>query len=124
MKKTPRQPVTHSHTYLPYIIGFVVSLLLTIQAYVLVVNELLEGGALLFGIGILAMVQVFVQLIFFLHMSEEHRPRWRSMTLWFMLLVAFIIVAGSIWIMNNLNYQHGSPNDIEQHLLEKEGFYR
>lgn len=119
-----RKTTKHSRTYVPYIIGFTVSLLLTIQAYVLVVNELLEGSALLVGIGLLALVQVFVQLIFFLHLSEESKPKWRSMTLWFMLLVAFIIIAGSIWIMNNLNYQHGSPEDIEQHLLEKEGFDR
>jgi hypothetical protein len=40
-----------------------------------------------------------------------------------MLLVLFIIVIGSLWIMNNLNY-HTSPNHTTDYIIHDEGIYR
>lgn len=91
-------------TLTKYIIGFVLSLVLTGVAFVLVVNEVLSGLALLWALGGLALVQMVVQLIFFLHLGDEAGPRYKLASFAFMVGILLIIVVGSIWIMNNLNY--------------------
>ena len=85
-----------------YTIGFVLSLLLSLAAYYYVVL----GGSetwLLPVLGALALIQMTVQLIFFLHLGEEVRPRYRLASFGFMLLVLTIVVVGSLWVMVHLN---------------------
>ena len=52
-----------------YIIGFILSLLLTIGAFMLVMNNMLDGNEALIVIISLAVIQLFVQLFFFLHLG-------------------------------------------------------
>jgi cytochrome o ubiquinol oxidase operon protein cyoD len=59
------------------------------------------------GMGIL---QMLVQLILFLHLSTEKRPHWNTILFLFMLLICLIVVAGSLWIMSNLDYRMMSPS--------------
>jgi cytochrome o ubiquinol oxidase operon protein cyoD len=87
-----------------YSLGFVISLVLTLTAYVLVTGRLLDGLGLLLVLGGLALAQMIVQLIFFLHVSDESRPRFRLVSLGFMMTVLLIVVGGSLWIMHHLNY--------------------
>ena len=85
--------------------GFLLSLLLTLLAYFAVEKKLLEGKALVFALGGLALLQAFVQLKLFLHLGQESHPRWKYLTFFFMALVLLILVLGSIWIMYHLNYR-------------------
>lgn len=87
-----------------YIIGFILSIILTILPYYMVVNHLFEREALLGAIVILAILQLLVQLIFFLHLGDESKPRWNLITFVFAIIVVGVVVFGSIWIMNNLDY--------------------
>lgn len=87
-----------------YVMGFCWSVILTVAAYVAVVQQLLSRGQLLAYITILALLQVAVQLYFFLHLGGEPRPRWNLWTFLFMSSIMLIIVIGSLWIMHNLNY--------------------
>jgi len=86
-----------------YIIGFVGSLLLTLVAYFLVTNNMVGGLTLLLILGGLALVQMIVQLVYFLHLGDEARPRYKLASFVFMAGILAIVVVGSIWIMNNLN---------------------
>lgn len=92
-----------SHTNL-YIVGFFLSLILTLATYYLVVEHLLAPNHLYMTIGALALVQAAVQLIFFLRIGEEKKPHWKLTLFLFMVLVLVIIVFGSLWIMYSLNY--------------------
>lgn len=92
-------------TYRSYIIGFVLSVALTLAAYFLVVEHVFTGWALDGVIVALSVVQVFVQLIFFLHLMEEAKPRNNMLVFWFMVLVIAILVLGTLWIMSNLDYR-------------------
>ncbi len=86
-----------------YVIGFVVSILLTLVAYFVVALHLLADWRLLtfiFGLGI---AQAVFQLLFFLHLGKETRPRWSLVVFGFMLLLLVILVLGSLWIMYNLD---------------------
>ena len=101
-----------------YTVGFVLSLLLTAAAYLLTVNSS-AGIWLLVGLGVLALVQMIVQLQFFLHLGEETKPRYKLVTFVFMSVILLIIVVGSIWIMQNLDYNmmHMTPNEKTQYML-------
>jgi cytochrome o ubiquinol oxidase subunit IV len=89
-----------------YVTGFVLSIVLTLAAYMIVVNDIWSRSVILTAIIVLAIVQLFVQLIYFLHLGRESKPRWNLIVLAFAALVVGIVVIGSIWIMNNLNYSH------------------
>lgn len=116
--------MSHDRTLTNYVIGFIASLLLTSAAYVAVTEELFVGGVLIAVIIGLAIVQVFVQLFFFLHLGHETKPRWKLVTLLFMLVVLFILVFGSLWIMQNLDYHMMPKHEVEDYMIEqsKKGF--
>lgn len=82
-----------------YVIGFVMSLILTAIPLFVVLNDMLEGKAatlLLLGSAVL---QFVVQLVYFMHLKEEGNPRYNLMALILGLFIVLTIVAGSIWIM-------------------------
>lgn len=93
-----------------YVIGFVLSLAITLIAYWMVYAH--SHGAqfsfpqavLIPMLGILAFSQFVVQLVYFLHLGTEQKPRWKLVVFWFMIIVVLIVVVGSLWIMQNLNY--------------------
>lgn len=104
-----------------YVTGFVLSLYLTTSAYLLVVHHTLARRNLLAAITGLALAQFAVQLLFFLHLGQESRPRWRLVVFSFMVLVVAILVFGSLWIMSNLNYHMTSPTAINKYIHNQDG---
>jgi len=78
-------------------LGLFLSLFLTFGMYVLNAPHPL----ILLG---LAALQVLVQLFCFLHLGVEAKPRWNFMMFLFMAFTIAILVAGSLWIMANLDY--------------------
>ena len=86
-----------------YLIGLTASLLLTGIAFLLVLNQWLPEDLIFYALTALALVQAVVQLLFFLHVGQEAKPRWETLVFYFMLLVLLIIGFGSLWIMQDLN---------------------
>jgi len=86
-------------------IGFFWSILLTFAAYLLVVEKWLSGPILLIALMTLAFFQLLVQLLFFLHMGHEPKPRWNLLVFSLMAIILVVIVLGSLWIMYNLDYR-------------------
>lgn len=91
-----------------YVIGFVLSVILTLAAYILVVEEIFTGWNLLLAISGLAFAQVIVQLVFFLHLGSEPSPYWNLTSFLFMFLMLVILVVGTLWIMYHLDYSMGA----------------
>jgi cytochrome o ubiquinol oxidase subunit IV len=87
-----------------YVVGFILSLILTLAAYYAVVEKLFSRTRMPLVIGVLAIAQAAVQLFFFLRMGQETKPHWKLTVFLFMLLVVVVIVFGSLWIMYSLNY--------------------
>lgn len=116
--QTPDNKNPYHASLRSYITGFVLSLLLTVAAYVSVVNEIVTGQTLVIAIVGLAVAQLLVQLIFFLHLGREEKPRLNLTVFAFMLLVVGIIVIGSLWIMDNLNYNM-MPHEMDGHMLDE-----
>lgn len=103
-----------------YLIGFTLSLLLTLLIFFFVIKaasgdiRTTVGFSVAMIIGV-AILQLIVQVIFFLHLSgKSSSERWRTLAFSFMGLVVLIIVIGSLWIMNNLDY-----NMMHEHTMEK-----
>ncbi len=105
-----------------YIMGFCWSVILTIAAYIAVVNQMLSRNELITYITVLALLQVTVQLYFFLHLGDESKPRWNLWTFLFMGSILLIIVIGSLWIMHNLNYNmmpEMPPHEVNEYMLKE-----
>ena len=58
---------------------------------------------ILIGLFCAAILQMIVHLYFFLHLDRSSRQRWNLVTFSFSLLLIFIFVGGSIWVMLTLN---------------------
>lgn len=116
--KTTSKKTTSQSTLQGYLTGFFLSLMLTLVAYFSVVNEILTGRALLIAVIGLALAQLLVQLVFFLHLGRESKPRHNLMVFGFMLLIIGIVVGGSLWIMDNLNYNM-MPHEMDEHMLQE-----
>lgn len=87
-----------------YLIGFGASILLTAAsfAFAIAYGETPHIAVILTLIG-LGLMQAVAQLLFFLHIGQEPKPRWETIVFLFMGLVLFIVVIGSLWIMTDLN---------------------
>lgn len=110
-----------------YVTGFVLSLSLTLAAAWLVVVHTTSGAfsvdVTIGGILVLAVAQLFVQLIFFMHITEETGPRFRLVVLLSTVGIIFIVITGSIWIMNHLNYNMmASPAEMNSYIQSQDGF--
>lgn len=87
-----------------YVVGFVMSIILTLGAYMLVVGGAFTVNETVGAIIALAVAQLVVQVLYFLHMGSEARPRWNTMSFVFTAFIVLALVVGSLWIMANLNY--------------------
>jgi cytochrome o ubiquinol oxidase operon protein cyoD len=103
-----------------YTIGFVSAVILTLIAYMIVLHHWLSGGLLIAAIMGLAVVQLVVQLIFFLHLGRGKESRWNLAAFFFMLIVLLVIVGGSLWIMSNLNYNmQMTPAQMDKYMHDQ-----
>ena len=103
-----------------YVTGFASSLVLTVTAYLFVTHHALSRRVLIGAIVALALVQFLVQLVFFLHLGRETKPRWKLAVFLFMIMVVLILVFGSLWIMTNLNYRM-TPAQINTYMNNQSG---
>lgn len=90
-------------SYKSYFIGFILCLLLTGASFLLVYSKLLTGHTLMYTLVGLGIVQAIIQMLFFLHVGQEDKPRWETISFCFMVMCMLILVIGSLWVMNDLN---------------------
>ena len=88
----------------PLWIGFILSLILTLAAYRIVAHGHLTHTTLVASIVGIGCVLAVIQLIFFLHLGLEEKPRWNLMMFIFGVALILVLVLGTLWIMSNLNY--------------------
>lgn len=115
------KPHSSHLSYTAYIAGFIGSVVLTLVSYFAVTTQAFTPAITLYVIGFLAIVQFVVQLFCFLHLGQESKPRWKFGVFTFMLGVVVILVFGSIWIMNNLNYNM-SHGEVKEYLERSDAF--
>ena len=111
----------HGVTYENYLMGFAISVLLTLVAFSLAFlhlntdHEFLSHDFLVKTIIVLAIAQLFVQAVFFLHLSRRPEGRFNLTAFIFTIYTVAFIAIGSIWIMGHLNYNM-TPNQIDKYM--------
>lgn len=96
-----------SHALLLRATGFILSLLLTFAAYFIIVEPEffhLSTETAIIIIFAFALIQSFVQLIFFINVWKEEGPLWNLIIFLSTVSIIFIVIYFSIWIINHLNY--------------------
>lgn len=88
----------------PLILGFIFSIIFALGAYRIITHSHLKHDWLLFTVVGLGVLQIIAQLVFFLHLGLESKPRWNIAMFIYTILLVLALVGGSIWIMINLNY--------------------
>jgi cytochrome o ubiquinol oxidase operon protein cyoD len=86
-----------------YTAGLVLAALLTVASFVVSQTGLLWGPGVPMGLAVLAIAQMGVHLVFFLHMSSGPDSTNNVLALAFGVLIVTLVVTGSLWIMANLN---------------------
>ena len=96
---------THGHgSTRGYIVGFVLSVVLTAVPFWLVMTGVLPGMvATALIIFALALVQILVHVVFFLHLDTRSEGGWTLIAFIFTAVIVVTAIAGSIWIMYHLN---------------------
>ncbi|NDL64998.1 cytochrome o ubiquinol oxidase subunit IV [Acerihabitans arboris] len=87
-----------------YLIGFVLSIILTVIPFVMVMNDSATKTTLIVVLALCAVVQIMVHLVYFLHLDRSSEQRWNVVALAFAVLIIAILVVGSLWVMLHLNY--------------------
>jgi len=90
-------------TFKTYVTGFVLSIILTVIPFWLVMQPTSPHIVILAAIYGLALVQIIIHLICFLHMSTKSEQKWNNTAFAFTILVVIILIGGSVWIMTNAN---------------------
>jgi cytochrome o ubiquinol oxidase operon protein cyoD len=85
-----------------YLIGFALSVVLTAIPFWLVMTMPLSAGATAAIIMGVAVVQIVVHMVFFLHMTPKAEGGWSLTSLVFTIIVVGITLAGSLWVMHHL----------------------
>jgi cytochrome o ubiquinol oxidase operon protein cyoD len=85
-----------------YVIGFVLSVVLTAAAFGLVMQQALGPTESIIAIAVLAFIQILVHLVFFLHMNTSSSQRWNLLSFGFAVLVAVILIGGTLWVLHNV----------------------
>ena len=88
---------------LGYIVGAVLAAGLTAVAFVLPTLDLVWAPSLPVALAVLAIAQMGVHLVFFLHVTSGPDNLNNVLALAFGLLIVILIIGGSLWIMHALN---------------------
>ncbi|MEJ8853188.1 cytochrome o ubiquinol oxidase subunit IV [Variovorax robiniae] len=96
--------VPHS-TLSGYLKGFFLSVILTAIPFWLVMGKVFDKqSTTILIILALGIVQIFVHMIYFLHMNTKVEGGWSMTALAFTLILVVITLTGSIWVMFHLNH--------------------
>ncbi len=104
----------HDHgSFKSYMIGFLLSVVLTAIPFWLVMTEALAPQTTGLVITAFAVVQIIVHMIFFLHMNHKSEGGWNMLALIFTIVIVVIAVAGSVWVMYHLNVNMMPTHDMQ-----------
>ena len=99
---------------LGYLVGLGLAVLLTATAFFIAGTDLVWQPSIPVALIVLAIAQMGVHLVFFLHITTGPDNANNVLALAFGLLIVFLVIAGSLWIMANLNHNMMPMDQIMQ----------
>ncbi len=103
---------------LGYVIGLGLAILLTATSFFIAGTNLVWQPSIPVALIVLAIAQMGVHLVFFLHITTGPDNTNNVMALAFGLLIVFLVVGGSVWIMSHLNANMMPMEQIMQELRQ------
>ena len=91
-----------------YLAGFGLAVLLTVVSFVVARTTLVWQPSIPIALFVLAIAQMGIHLVFFLHITTGPDGTNNVMALAFGVLIVFLLIGGSLWIMQHLN--NNMPN--------------
>ena len=101
-----------SSELLVYATGLFLAVLLTATSFWVANTSLLWGPGVPLGLTVLAIAQMGVHLVFFLHITTAPDSTNNVLALAFGILIVFLVIAGSLWIMTDLNNNMMLPSEL------------
>jgi cytochrome o ubiquinol oxidase operon protein cyoD len=98
--------------FLAYTTGLVLAVILTATSFWAANTMLLWQPGVTTGLAVLAIAQMGVHLVFFLHITTGPDNTNNVLALAFGILIVALVVAGSLWIMTNLNANMTLPGGL------------
>jgi len=98
---TPHESMASETTF--YIIGLGLALVLTGVSFWVASTSVLWGPGVAVGLVVLAIAQMGVHLVFFLHITSGPDNTNNVLALAFGVLIVFLVMIGTIWIMTHMN---------------------
>ena len=95
-----------------YTIGLILAVILTVTSFWVANTTLLWAPGIPLGLAVLAIAQMGVHLVFFLHITTGPDNTNNVLALAFGVLIVILVVAGSLWIMTNLNDNMMPPPEL------------
>jgi cytochrome o ubiquinol oxidase operon protein cyoD len=86
-----------------YTIGLLLAVILTATSFWAANTSLLWAPGVALGLVVLAVAQIGVHLVFFLHITTGRDNTNNVLALAFGMLIVILVIGGSLWIMTNLN---------------------
>ena len=86
-----------------YVIGFVLAALLTVASFAVLRTSLIWGPGIPVALVVLAVAQIGVHLVSFLHITTAPDNTNNVLALAFGVLIVALVIGGSLWIMYHLN---------------------
>jgi len=103
-----------------YVVGFILSLIFTAIPYYMVVNKTVTGRSLLVTILGFAVLQMLVQIFFFLHLGRGPKPLYIVAFFVSTVGIILVVVFGSIFIIDHWHYNMAPPKDLATKLAQDE----
>jgi len=88
-----------------YMVGFVLSIILTAIPFGLVMFPTFPKNLTVLIVVAMAVIQVVVHLVYFLHMDRSKEQRSNVSTFLFTVLVIALLVGLSLWIMFSIHFE-------------------
>jgi cytochrome o ubiquinol oxidase subunit IV len=83
--------------------GFFLSVFLTALAFLITMSHSLSPDGTIRAIAALAVVQILVHLVYFLHMNGSSEQRWNVTAFAFTVVTVLILIVGTVWIMAHVS---------------------
>jgi cytochrome o ubiquinol oxidase subunit IV len=95
-----------------YLIGLGLATVMTIASFWAAQTHLIYGPGISVAIVVLAIAQMGIHLVFFLHITTAPDNANNVLALAFGILIACLVIFGSLWIMANLDHNMLAPQQM------------
>ena len=95
-----------------YVVGLALALILTGVSFWVASTHVLWGPGVATGLVVLAIAQIGIHLVFFLHITSGPDNTNNVLALAFGALIVFLVMIGTIWIMSHMNANVGMSPEM------------